>query len=219
MMFSKENVRLYSIYENVRAYYQVMNQNWYYSDGKGKHGNPQFRFVLTTPTTIDADALKEQLGDPLLVYDCPGRIELKLFPEFAFDPISRRPYIKDEEIRRNITGTAPTLNWRNQLSEEHVKNWLIKQTLNNPKVMDSLLLVHTTDNDSLKIAGKHVNARFDAKGYLHFEKLMAIEMIVAELKSKPGMMKYLERKAAENKISMEEQLYKDAEWLFRHERN
>jgi hypothetical protein len=224
MMFSKENVRLYSIYENMRAYYHVMNQNWYYGDGKGAHGNPEFRFVLTTPTTMDAGILKEQLGDPLLVYACPGRIELKLFPEFAFDPANRQPFIKDEEIRRKVMeampGTKqPPLDWKNFFPEAQVKNWLIQQTLNNREVMDSLLMVRTKEKDSLEIAGEYVERRFNAKGYQHFEKLMAIEAIIAELNSKPEMMSYLERKAGENQISLEEQIYKDAEWLYKHRRN
>jgi hypothetical protein len=48
---------------------------------------------------------------------------------------------------------------------------------------------------------------------------MAIEAIIAELNSKPEMMSYLERKAGENQISLEEQIYKDAEWLYKHRRN
>jgi hypothetical protein len=91
-MFSKNNMRVYTVFPDVKPWYHVMNQNWYFKDGKGKYGNPEFRFVVTN--ALDREKIINTFGQPELTYECmPAEVNIALYPDFEFDRATRSPYI------------------------------------------------------------------------------------------------------------------------------
>ncbi|MFW5793517.1 MAG: hypothetical protein ACOCWC_04470 [Bacteroidota bacterium] len=88
-MFSKQDLRVYTVYPNMKIWYHVMNRNWYYKNGKGKYGNPEFRFVI--PNSLNEAAIIKQLGKPLEKLDCSGTFKMWKYPEFGFDRKTRFP--------------------------------------------------------------------------------------------------------------------------------
>jgi hypothetical protein len=87
-MFSRKNVRLYAIYNDMAIMYHVSNRNWYYKSGKGAHANPDFKFVVLN--SIDTSSITNFLGEPLKVFSCKKDMKILEFPEFEFDPVKRR---------------------------------------------------------------------------------------------------------------------------------
>lgn len=45
-MFSKQNIRIYSVLDNGVAGLHVSNKKWFTGGGKGRYGNPEFTFIL-----------------------------------------------------------------------------------------------------------------------------------------------------------------------------
>jgi hypothetical protein len=103
-MFSRKNVRLYTVHENMNIWYHVTNSNWYYKNGRGAHANPEFRFVILN--SLESDAIKS-LGEPVFEHQCTppwiaGRetsenLRINEYPEFLFDPATRRLFFPDTE--------------------------------------------------------------------------------------------------------------------------
>jgi len=89
-MFSKENVRVYTILENTSAWYHVTNENWYYSKGKGTFGNPKFNFIITNG--LNKENLFEQLKYPTDTIQC-NSWEVFIYSSFEFDKKTRKPTI------------------------------------------------------------------------------------------------------------------------------
>jgi hypothetical protein len=81
-MFSKQNVRMYSALEDLRAWFHVTNQNWYFTNKKGKYGNPRFNFILTNDLHPKGDFFEQlqEKSDTLR----NGKIEILKTPEFGY---------------------------------------------------------------------------------------------------------------------------------------
>ena len=94
-MFSKNGVRLYTVHPDMAIWYHVMNRNWYYKNGKGAHACPEFRFVVAG--SLDSAAIENYLGEPLKEHLCKGSEKILEFPEFVFDPVTRRPFYPSEK--------------------------------------------------------------------------------------------------------------------------
>lgn len=92
-MLSKQNVRIYTVLDNMGAWYHVTNQNWFYKNGKGKYANPEFNFVLTDG--LNTNKIINQLGIPIDTLQCAEGAEIFIYPEFEFDKKSRKPTIKE----------------------------------------------------------------------------------------------------------------------------
>ncbi len=45
-MFSKQDVRVYAVFDDLTPYYHVTNSNWFYG-GRGRYDQPVFTFILT----------------------------------------------------------------------------------------------------------------------------------------------------------------------------
>lgn len=90
-MFSREGVRVYTVFHDMAIWHHVMNENWYYRGGKGFHGDPDFRFVVME--RMDTVAVDTLLGKPVFVYPC-GRpdTQIFLFPSFEFNRKTRKPF-------------------------------------------------------------------------------------------------------------------------------
>ena len=89
-MFSKKGVRLYTVHPDMAIWYHVMNRNWYYTGGRGAHASPEFRFVVSG--SLDSTSIMTILGEPLREHICDGSVKIMIFPEFLFDPLTRRPF-------------------------------------------------------------------------------------------------------------------------------
>ncbi len=92
-MLSRNNIRVYTIFDNSGAWYHVTNQNWFYKEGKGKYGNPEFNFII--PQRLSKDNISKQLGIPIDTLHCANGLEIFVFPEFEFDKKTRKPTIKE----------------------------------------------------------------------------------------------------------------------------
>lgn len=87
-MFSKANVRCYTVFPGLTPWYHVMNKNWYYKGGKGKFANPEFRFLyLNHSDTLTAI---NKLGQPEKRIACNNNYFVFVYPEFEFDKTTRR---------------------------------------------------------------------------------------------------------------------------------
>jgi hypothetical protein len=92
-MFSRQNVRVYTVLNDVAAWYHVTNQNWFYKEGKGDYGNPEFTFIITQ--RLNKENISKQLGNPIDTLYCANGLEIFVFPEFEFDKKTRKPTIKE----------------------------------------------------------------------------------------------------------------------------
>ncbi|MBS4059363.1 MAG: hypothetical protein KG029_03090 [Bacteroidetes bacterium] len=88
-MFSKNDLRVYTVHSNAAIWYHVMNKNWYYKTGKGKYGNPEFKFVISN--SLNHDSIRKHMGEPINIFDCSGTLKVWEYPEFQFDKSTRRP--------------------------------------------------------------------------------------------------------------------------------
>ncbi len=97
-MFSKTGVRVYTVYHDTAIWYHVMNRNWYHEGGKGRHANPDFRFVISNG--LQEDAILKELGQPIQVHKCPGSsLTVYQYPPFEFsDPRPRYPALKNNPL-------------------------------------------------------------------------------------------------------------------------
>jgi hypothetical protein len=81
-MFSKENVRIYTVNEYLSPWFHVTNHHWYFRDNRGKYGNPRFGFILLNdlePTGKLFDMLKPH-ADTLT----SDKVKILKVPEFAY---------------------------------------------------------------------------------------------------------------------------------------
>jgi hypothetical protein len=91
-MFSKEDLRVYTIYNSkLKLWYHVMNSNWYYDYAKGKYNHPVFNFLIINE--IDPREIKQNFGtlkDSLYFEKKPL---LFVIDSFKFDRKTRSPYL------------------------------------------------------------------------------------------------------------------------------
>ncbi|MBU8892083.1 MAG: hypothetical protein KOO66_04850 [Bacteroidales bacterium] len=92
-MFSKQDVRVYTVLDNLSVWYHVMNGNWFYKEGKGKYGNPEFNFVITN--RFDTDKINAHPGIPVDTLKCINGTEIFIYPEFEFNRKTHKPTIKE----------------------------------------------------------------------------------------------------------------------------
>ena len=93
-MFSKENVRMYTALEDLRAWLHVTNENWYFTNRKGKYGNPRFNFVLLNNLKPEGEFFNrlQEKSDTVI----NGNIEILITPEFGYKNW-KNLYLLDEE--------------------------------------------------------------------------------------------------------------------------
>ncbi|MGF1583936.1 MAG: hypothetical protein ACFCUM_01345 [Bacteroidales bacterium] len=92
-MFSRNNVRVYTVHENMAIWYHVTNRNWYYRQGEGHYGDPEFRFVLAS--SLDSAAIGSSLGVPEWEHSCNDDFRVVGFKEFRFESVTRQPYFPE----------------------------------------------------------------------------------------------------------------------------
>jgi hypothetical protein len=88
-MFSKEDVRVYTVLDNLSIWYHVMNENWYFQNKKGKFGSPEFNFIISN--RLNRDKIIEHLGSPEDTITCVDNIEILKYSQFQFDKKTRKP--------------------------------------------------------------------------------------------------------------------------------
>jgi hypothetical protein len=92
-MFSKNEMRLYTVHSNGSAWYHVMNEKWYYNKDSDYSLSPKFEFVVVNG--LDTLEIFRMIGEPIERYLCKEASEtILIFPEFIFDGVSRKPYPK-----------------------------------------------------------------------------------------------------------------------------
>lgn len=91
-MLSKQGVRLYHVFPDLKIWYHVTNKNWYYKQGKGIHANPKFRLIVMNG--FDSSKVVQVLGRPLEILTFPEMgTEVWLMNEFEFDVETRAPSV------------------------------------------------------------------------------------------------------------------------------
>ena len=91
-MLSKQGVRLYHVFPDLKIWYHVTNKNWYYKQGKGIHANPKFRLIVMNG--FDSTKVVQVLGRPLEILTFPEvGTEVWLMNEFEFDVDTRAPSV------------------------------------------------------------------------------------------------------------------------------
>lgn len=81
-MFSKQDVRVYTALDDLRAWLHVTNENWYFTNRKGRYGNPRFNFIILNnlkPKGDFFDSLQEK-SDTVV----NENIEILITPEFGY---------------------------------------------------------------------------------------------------------------------------------------
>ncbi len=84
-MFSKENVRIYTVFDNLGPWFHVTNQNWFFQNGKGIYGNPRFNFILLNNFTPQENYF-ELFGNSADTVRS-GNVKIVIVPEFGFNDI------------------------------------------------------------------------------------------------------------------------------------
>ncbi len=91
-MFSKQDIRLYTVHDNLCPWYHVMNENWYYKNEKGKFKNPEFTFIISN--SINKDIITKKLGIAKDTIQCDNDIQILKYEVFKYDKATRQPIIK-----------------------------------------------------------------------------------------------------------------------------
>ncbi len=89
-MFSKENLRVFTVFESLAPWYHVMNENWYYFEDGSKHTPRKFNFILMAG--IEKESINKYLGSPEDTLCYMVGDTLLIFKPFQFNPEIRRPY-------------------------------------------------------------------------------------------------------------------------------
>ncbi len=108
--------------------------------------------------------------------------------------------------------------WKKPIPKEDILEWLTMKTKNDSTYADSIKLAMDNLDDTLKAAGKFAEKRIKNKGLQYWNKKMAVEMIIDEIRNKPDLMKQVKEKAEKNKNPVDSQLLYDAIWLYNEER-
>jgi len=85
-IFSKNDVRVYAVFEeDLKPYYHVINENWYHDGGKGLYADPVFNFIYADAGTTSIEKVEEVFGNNLdTIFVRDGARVIKL-PEFKYD--------------------------------------------------------------------------------------------------------------------------------------
>ncbi len=89
-MFSKNNVRMYCVHHDLHPSYHVTNKHWFFRDGKGKYGMPEFNFILLNGLklkSVDAKLFGDKM-DTIM----SKNINLAIVPRFGYTK-QKQPYI------------------------------------------------------------------------------------------------------------------------------
>jgi hypothetical protein len=91
--FSKNNIRLYTVWdEYFRPWYHVTNEHWYHDGGRGIHANPVFNYLVVNRFK-HTDKLHQLFGTDMdTIYDTPDLRVIKV-PEYKFDAETREIYL------------------------------------------------------------------------------------------------------------------------------
>jgi hypothetical protein len=96
-LFSRENVRLYSVYDvNMVPYKHLENENWYYETGYGRYDPPVFNFVIF-PKGDSLDPVYRQLGEPLAREEC-GDYNFLLVNDYIYKRGEKFPVLKNSVV-------------------------------------------------------------------------------------------------------------------------
>jgi len=93
MMFSKQNIRVYTIMnEDLHPWFHVMNKNWYFDSDKGNYNKPVFNFVITE--NYDTKKIQDNFGiaEDSLIYKNETYI-LKLKTGIKYNSADNKPYL------------------------------------------------------------------------------------------------------------------------------
>jgi len=97
-MFSKQQVRIYSVFEHtLRPFYHGNNRNWYYNSGKGKYRDPVFNFTVTRKGA-DPGIFVNTFGQNIdtIYLEAHNQFIILKTPDFHFDPKTRNIHILRE---------------------------------------------------------------------------------------------------------------------------
>jgi hypothetical protein len=92
-MFSKEDLRIFTVFHSLSPWYHVMNDNWYYFEDGSKEKPRMFNFLITKD--ILYENIDKYLGQPLDTIHCIPKLEIFTFNDFRYDPNTYRPFYPD----------------------------------------------------------------------------------------------------------------------------
>ncbi|MDA3779222.1 MAG: hypothetical protein PF487_03165 [Bacteroidales bacterium] len=88
-MFSEQNIRLYTVYDNLCPWYHVMNENWYYKNNQGKYKDPEFTFIISN--NINDKAIIEKLGVSKDTIKCINDMTILKYEPFLYNKATKQP--------------------------------------------------------------------------------------------------------------------------------
>jgi len=113
---------------------------------------------------------------------------------------------------------TPEAKWKNPIPKEDILDWLTLKIKNDSTYRESLKPALENQEDTLRVAREVAEKKIEDKGLEYWDKKMAIELIIEEIRGKPEMMKSIEEKAIKNNNPLDSQLVYDAIWLYNEER-
>lgn len=106
--------------------------------------------------------------------------------------------------------------WKDGLTDDEIKTWLIQKLKSDKSITDSLAKAGYDFPGKDSVIKQMAMERINQAGLEHYELEMAIELIMDEMSASADMMKYLEGKARNNNITINEQMRLDAIWLYKN---
>ena len=97
-MFSKEDLRIYTVYGNIKPWFHVTNQNWYRHSDKGRYADPVFNFIVVNELEPRGEYFEKLTADADTLINT--NILILKVPEFIFNQ-NNEPQILEKENKTN----------------------------------------------------------------------------------------------------------------------
>ena len=95
-MFSRENLRVVSVFPDLNPWFHVMNQNWYYYEDGSSENRRKFDFVIMD--NMLPDTVQKYLGVPLDTLYMPDQYQVLLYSGFYYSKGSHRPDVSKDKL-------------------------------------------------------------------------------------------------------------------------
>lgn len=90
-MFSKNNLRVYSVYPSLMLYQHNANIHWYFGGNRGKYNHPVFNFIVEG--NFEGNQYIEELFKDKIDTLRLQNVTLLKVPEFKFDDVHKKPLL------------------------------------------------------------------------------------------------------------------------------
>jgi hypothetical protein len=92
-MFSKYDVKILPVFDNMFPYFHASNRNWFFDK------NSIFNFIILNKI-LEKEEYKIFMGSTGIIIDS-NELEIILLPKFRYDPVTKKPYLIDSNRINN----------------------------------------------------------------------------------------------------------------------